>query len=170
MTTRILFGLLVLATAGAAPAQGPEIAFGPWTGLTVNNVGGPPCSQQDCALYTYNLSTAVSTLVTVNIYGDSGFPFILAAANTATQCTVVPGIQNRLMLDMPIVILLQGTMPAWSGPTICGGGSPYPPGRFQYQVALPPGFLCTPGLQVCIQALVFESGNPTFTCTVRITC
>jgi hypothetical protein len=111
----------------------------------------------------------VST-VTVSVFGDAGQPFILAAAPTATQCTTFTGTSNSLMLDNPIVILAQGIMPPFNQPLICGGASTAPPGRFQLSVALPPNFLCAPGLQVVLQALVTFNSGLWFTCSVRAYC
>jgi hypothetical protein len=172
MANRVLpSGLaFVLALAPSASAQGPDIVFGPWVGLSVNGVGGQPCSPQDCATYTYNLSTSPVAAVDIVVSGDSGQPFVLGMALSATLCAPLPGITNSLMLSGPISVLVGGTMPPFMGPTICGGPSPYPPGRFTLTIPLPPGFVCPPGFEVDFQALVWNNLSYAFTCTIKVIC
>jgi len=154
---------------GGASAQ-PDIAFGPWVGLSANNVGGAPCSQQDCATYTLSLSTLPSTTINVVVSGDSGQPFVLALSTSATLCAPIPGITNSLMLSGPISVLASGTMPPYMGPSNCGGPSPHPPGRFTLPIVLPPGFLCPPAFEADLQALVWNNLSFALTCTIKVIC
>lgn len=172
MRNRVLsIGFLLGAPlVGSVSAQGPEIAFGPWVGLVVNNIGGPPCLPQDCATYTYNLTTSPVSAVDIDVLGDSGQPFVLAMAPSANLCVTIPGISNSLMLTGPISVLALGTMPAGPGVTTCSGGSPNPPGRFTLTIPLPPAFVCPPGFEVDLQALVWNSTSFAFTCTVKVIC
>jgi len=156
--------------AGGASAQGPDIAFGPWIGLSVNNVGGQPCSPQDCTTYAFNLASSPVSTIDVHVFGDSGQPFVLGMAPTATLCAPLPGITNSLMLSGPLSVLAAGTMPPTSGPTICGGPSPYPPGLFALTIPLPPGFLCPPGFEVDLQALVWNNLSFALTATIQVIC
>src|SRR5262245_30565197 len=96
--------------------------------------------------------------VTVTVWGDRNAAFVLLAAAGGTQCLLIPGIFNQLVLDFPVVSVAAGTLAGTSPCRTC------PPGV--QALTFPVPFGLPPGTALALQGLSYGAGILTFTIAI----
>ena len=149
----------IVLSAAPALAQYPQGAVG--FALT----GSGPTAGSFC--WWFNCTPAPITLtagevVALRISGEWHAPYVLAASSTATSCVAYPGLFHNLVIDLPVTIMVTGTLDSVSPILAC------PNGYTILSSQIPPGFPI--GTTIAIQALTNGAGNvPAFTGAILIT-
>ena len=118
-----LLSLAALATALSltAPAHAQVLpgVFG-YQVTGQNGTAGEFCWQFDCT--PRQLTVASGETLSLRINAPYQNFFAIGASFSATSCTSIPGIENRLVLDPPILTLALGVVGQSSPILACWGG------------------------------------------------
>lgn len=85
-----------------------------------NGTAGEFCWQFDCAVRPLNVVSGETLTLRVNAPFQNFFA--IGAAFSATSCVPIPGIENALILDAPIVTIALGVVGQQSPMLACWGG------------------------------------------------
>lgn len=105
--------------AGASTAQVIPGVFG-YRVTGQNGTAGEFCWQFDCAPRPLTVVAGETLTLTINAPFQNFFA--VGASFSATSCTPIPGIENALILDAPIVTLALGVVSQSSPMLACWGG------------------------------------------------
>jgi hypothetical protein len=151
MKSHQIAAILLLPLVAATPslAQYPLGAVAFYISTSLGNTAGGPCWWFNCTPAT--ISVTAGEVVTLKIAGEQQAPYVLASSTTATSCIAFPGILHNLVIDLPAVITLTGTLSSTSPVLSC------PNGYTNIVASVPLGIPL--GTTIAIQALTYGAGN-----------
>lgn len=159
MFTRIIrraslaaLALGLLSSSASAQFAGP--------GLRAFSSSGPSAGSFAPGCTSGKLPLVSGEVITVDIWGDLGAPYLLLISGTTMPCQSFPGIGAGFLLAPPVIPLLAGTLTQTSPCLSC-------PSAFdELAVGIPAGI--PQGTLVTMQALSYGAGHPSFTVGITI--
>jgi hypothetical protein len=148
--------VLVIGVSGVAPAQGVDPGLN-WSGSSGTNAG-PLCGGFTCTPIA--VPVTIGETVTITLRGTLGTGWALGVSPTASQCLMIPGIHNSLILDFPIEVPLSGVFTDGDVVLSCPGG------RASITFTFP---VLPPWTNIALQAVAQRPDlSLSLTCAIRI--
>ena len=121
-----------------------------WSGSS-GQTAGSFCWESNWSCTPNPITVTANETVTLSLRGALGGAYVIAISGGASQCQVIPGVLNALVLDNPITPVITGQLNIGGAILACPAGTDS--SIFSFPSNLPPG------MTFAIQALITGAGN-----------